>query len=211
MKYLLIITMLLGAGYSQDCDPAYWNCDCNEDTWQEYYDSEGHNMEGCYLQGANLSSAILYYADLSDANLKGAILYQTNLMLANLAGANLMDVYSKWGIYLGANLTGANLTGTNPQGADFSSADFSYANLQGADFTNAFCRAAFFVGANLEETIFYSTYVVYAFFDEDEDGSDDVSHYAGYRAGALSGDLNLDGTDNVQDVVILVNNILLTP
>ena len=28
------------------------------------------------------------------------------------------------------------------------------------------------------------------------------------EAGAESGDLNLDGADNVQDVVILVNNIL---
>jgi len=40
--------------------------------------------------------------------------------------------------------------------------------------------------------------------DEDEDGYDDVS----YDAGAESGDLNLDGVDNVLDVVILVDNIL---
>ena len=40
--------------------------------------------------------------------------------------------------------------------------------------------------------------------DENEDGYDDVS----YDAGAESGDLNLDGTDNILDVVILVDNIL---
>ena len=40
--------------------------------------------------------------------------------------------------------------------------------------------------------------------DEDNDGYDDVS----YDAGAESGDLNLDGIDNVLDVVILVENIL---
>ena len=40
--------------------------------------------------------------------------------------------------------------------------------------------------------------------DTDEDGYDDVS----YDAGAESGDLNLDGIDNVLDVVILVDNIL---
>jgi len=40
--------------------------------------------------------------------------------------------------------------------------------------------------------------------DENGDGYDDVS----YEAGAVSGDLNLDGVDNVLDVVILVNNIL---
>jgi len=32
-----------------------------------------------------------------------------------------------------------------------------------------------------------------------------------YDAGAESGDLNLDGTDDILDVVLLVNNILLTP
>ena len=31
---------------------------------------------------------------------------------------------------------------------------------------------------------------------------------AGYDAGAESGDLNLDGVDNIQDIIILVNNIL---
>jgi len=40
--------------------------------------------------------------------------------------------------------------------------------------------------------------------DENDDGYDDIS----YEAGAESGDLNLDGIDNVLDVVILVNNIL---
>jgi hypothetical protein len=40
--------------------------------------------------------------------------------------------------------------------------------------------------------------------DTDEDGYDDAS----YDAGAESGDLNLDGVDNVLDVVILVDNIL---
>jgi hypothetical protein len=40
--------------------------------------------------------------------------------------------------------------------------------------------------------------------DWNDDGWDDAS----YDAGSMSGDLNLDGTDNVLDVVILVDNIL---
>ena len=50
--------------------------------------------------------------------------------------------------------------------------------------------------------------LTYAYFDENEDEYDDVSYEVGYETGATSGDLNLDGVDNVQDVVILVNNIL---
>ena len=54
MKNILFITMLLGVLYA-DCDPDEYNCDCNEDTWQEYYNSEGHNMEYCFLQEADLT------------------------------------------------------------------------------------------------------------------------------------------------------------
>ena len=69
VKSCLIITMLLGIGYSDECEEYNeswggmdYNCDCNENTWQEYYNSEGHNMEKCWLQYADLS-----HADLSEA------------------------------------------------------------------------------------------------------------------------------------------------
>ena len=116
VKSCLIITMLLGIGYSQ----------CNESNWQEYYPN---SMAYCDLAGANLS---------------------------------------------GANLSGAH------------------------------CYGAFFVWATLDGTVFDGANLTYAYFDENEDGYDDVS----YDAGAESGDLNLDGVDNVLDVVILVDNIL---
>ena len=124
MRYLIVITVLLGIGYSQ----------CNESNWQDYYNSEGHNMEGCDLAGANLEGAEIFYNT------------------------------SFWG--------------------------------------------ASFIGANLEGTDFGSADLTYAYFDENLDLYDDVSYEAGYNTGAESGDLNLDGTDNVLDVVILVDNIL---
>ena len=133
VKSCLIITMLLGVGYSQDCDPDWYNCDCNEDTWQEYYNSEGHNMEGCYLEGADLR-----YADLAGANLSCV-----NFTDANLWDADLYD--TTWDDECGIT-------------------------------------------------------------DSNADGYDDVS----YDAGAVSGDLNLDGLNNVLDVVSVVN-IALNP
>ena len=60
VKRFVIITMLLGVGYSQ----------CNESNWEEYYPE----MEGCDLDGADLSGA-----NLAGANLSGAYFYLTNL------------------------------------------------------------------------------------------------------------------------------------
>ena len=173
MKYVkscLIITMLLGIGYSQDCEPdaiVGWNCDCNEDTWQEYYP----NMEGCYLYGAYLV---------------GANLTETNLGWADLSGANLEGANISW-----ADLTNANLWWANLIGADLSGANLFQANLSGANLCNLAGSPSFDV---CEESV----------TDNNGDGYDDVS----YDAGAESGDLNLDGGNDILDIVLLVNNIL---
>ena len=170
VKSCLIITMLLGIGYSQDCDPdaiVGWNCDCNEDTWQEYYP----NMEGCYLYGAYLVGANLTEANLGWADLSGA----------NLEGANI-----SW-----ADLTNANLWWANLIGADLSGANLFQANLSGANLCNLAGSPSFDV---CEESV----------TDNNGDGYDDVS----YDAGAESGDLNLDGGNDILDIVLLVNNIL---
>ena len=146
VKSCLIITMLLGIGYSQDCEPdaiVGWNCDCNEDTWQEYYP----NMEGCYLYGAYLVGANLTEANLGWADLSGANLFQ-----ANLSGANL------------CNLTGSPSEDVCEQPDGIT--------------------------------------------DNNGDGYDDVSYEVGYETGATSGDLNLDGGNDILDIVLLVNNIL---
>ena len=61
MKNLIIVTMLLGVGYSQ----------CNESNWQEYYP----NIENCNLYGADLAYANLSDSNLSYANLGGGKSY----------------------------------------------------------------------------------------------------------------------------------------
>ena len=178
MKNLLFITMLLGALYSQ----------CNESNWQEYYNSEGHNMVGCYLQGAYLEGV-----NLSGANLEGAILSEADLTGANLIDANLSgaDLYQSTFIY--ALLIRANFEWTYLYQVDLVGANLSCANLSGA----------YFYLTNLTNTIWDECGIT----DGNGDGYDDFS----YDAGAMSGDLNLDGTDDILDVVTLINNILLTP
>ena len=171
VKSCLIITMLLGIGYSQDCDPdaiVGWNCDCNEDTWQDYYP----NMQGCDLEGADL---------------QGAYLFGANLMGANLSYANLS----------GANLSFANLWLSNLFGADLSGANLFQANLSGANLCNL-------TGSPSEDVCEQPDGIT----DNNGDGYDDVSYEVGYETGATSGDLNLDGGNDILDIVLLVNNIL---
>ena len=131
--------------------------------------------------------------DLTNANLEAMNLQGVDLYSATLTGANLS----------GADLSGAYLIGADLEGAFLQGADLSY-----ADLTDAWCWGAFFVAAWLGGTIFDGADLTYAYFDENEDQYDDVSYDAGYIDGAESGDLNLDGFDNVLDVVILVDNIL---
>ena len=199
MKNILIITMLLGALYAVECEDynlengTNYNCDCNEDTWQEYYNSEGNNMQGCWLYEADLQGAYLYSVNLSGANLEGAILSEADLTGANLIDANLSgaDLYQSTFIY--ALLIRANFEWTYLYQVDLVGANLSCANLSGA----------YFYLTNLTNTIWDECGIT----DGNGDGYDDVS----YDAGAMSGDLNLDGTDDILDVVTLINNILLTP
>ena len=108
---------------------------------------------------------------------------------------------------VGANLIGANLIGADLYGAWLQYADLHWADLTDADLTDAYCYGAFFVGANLEGTIFDGADLGYAYFDENEDDYDDVSYEAGAESVEV-GDMNYDGTNDVLDVVLLVNNIL---
>ena len=152
MRYLIVITVLLGIGYSQ----------CNESNWEEYYNSEGHNMANCNLEGANLEGA-----NLVEANLTGASLTEANLTEANLTEANLTEAILFQTNFTGANLTGANLTGAN----------FLQANLTGANLCNL-------VGSPSGDICEESGGIT----DDNGDGYDDAS----YDAGVASVDITVD-------------------
>ena len=111
------------------------------------------------------------------------------------------------------DLFGANLSWANLEGADLYEAHLEGANLQWANLEGACLEGAI----NCTQTNYNGTPILEgcasgggdcSFEDTDEDGYDDVSYEVGYENGATSGDLNLDGTDDVLDVVILINNIL---
>ena len=125
-----------------------------------------------------------YYPEMEGCDLEGA-----DLSGANLAGANLSEAD-----LTGANLIDANLAWTYIHQVDLVGANLSCANLSGA----------YFYLTNLTNTIWDECGIT----DENDDGYDDTSYDAGYVDGAESGDLNLDGSNDVLDVVTLVNNIL---
>ena len=79
MKKIILITMLMSAVFAQS--------DCNENNWQDYYNSDDKDMSDCDLRWSNLSGRTLEGANLTGANLTGA-----NLTDAYLDGANLTDV-----------------------------------------------------------------------------------------------------------------------
>ena len=66
--------ILMGTVYSQ----------CNQNNWQEYYNSENHNMVGCNLDGIrleefNLEGANLSLDDSLVGRMEGEKLGETNL------------------------------------------------------------------------------------------------------------------------------------
>jgi len=113
------------------------------------------NLYGADLTRANLTRANLYGADLTRANLTRADLYGADLTRANLYGANLYGADLTRANLTRANLTGADLTRTdltraNLTRANLTGADLTRANLTGADLTGADLTRANLTGADLE-------------------------------------------------------------
>ena len=68
--------------------------DCNENNWQDYYNSDGKDMSDCDLRGAHLSGRTFEGANLAGANLKYANLTDAELTFAKLTDAILEGVQS---------------------------------------------------------------------------------------------------------------------
>ena len=123
MKKIILMTMLMGAVFAQS--------DCNEENWEDYYNSEGNDMTDCDLAGAGFYNANLERALLIGADLEGASLWRPNLGGANLVGANLKGAFFDGGYLAGADLRNANLEGADLRGVKLQYADLRGANLEG--------------------------------------------------------------------------------
>ena len=110
MKKIILITMLMSAVFAQS--------DCNENNWQDYYNSDGKDMSDCDLRGAHLSGRTFAGANLTGANLTGANLTRISLTGSNLTGANLTGANLTAKLAGGANLTGVNLTDAILEGVE---------------------------------------------------------------------------------------------
>lgn len=106
---------------SEAGDITEWN------EWRESNEDATIQLDGAYLNDANLQGA-----DLRDANLQNADLWGVNLQGADLQDANLQNVYLE-----GANLRGAKLKGADLQGSFLRSADLQDAKLWGANLQDA--------------------------------------------------------------------------
>ena len=98
----------------------------------------GTNLQsGASLHHANLISANLLLADLTNANLGGADLTNAFLLLADLGNANLNNANLNNAILILADLGNAALINANLTNADLGNAVLSGAVLSGAILANA--------------------------------------------------------------------------
>ena len=122
------------------------------------------------LQGSWLNGADLYKANLQEANMEGAHLQRAILREADLRRAWLSNAHCQAADFFGAKLQMAVLAGTNLQnarlmhsrlqiarldGAHLQGAELRMAGLQGAVLENADLQAAEFCWTHLQEASFH--------------------------------------------------------
>ena len=90
------------------------------------------NLQGSYLNGADLKHVQLQDANLRDAQLQGADLMEAQLQGANLSKAQLQEAHFYKAQLQKADLTEAQLQGANFSKAQLQKADVTEEQLQGA-------------------------------------------------------------------------------
>ena len=86
MKKTILMTILTGMIYSQLDNSRNWislypNSECNNDNWEVYYNSDGHDMRGCDLRDIEIESANLSGADLSGAKITNVLFNNTGQIM----------------------------------------------------------------------------------------------------------------------------------
>jgi len=89
--------------------------------------AQGANLSGCDFSGARLRGVDLTRANLRNANFSGADLSTSVLFFADMRGANLTGAN-----LAGANMRGVDLTNANVTNSDWYLVDMGFRNLPGA-------------------------------------------------------------------------------
>ena len=128
------------------------------------------DLEGSWLQGADLSKARLWNANLRSARLYEALLFdarleRATLVQADLRGALLCRASLRETNLLDARMQACDLQGANLQGADLCAARLTAASLddtglQGADLSGASMFGAIRLDAHLQAAALSQTYLM---------------------------------------------------
>ncbi len=128
------------------------DCDINlQGSWLNGADLQEARLEKAILTGAHLQKANLSRSHLQRAKLWNAQLQGADLREANLQGADLREAQLQGADLGNAQLQGANLRGARLQGANLFEARLQEANLRWAYLQGAYLDSAHLQGANLFE------------------------------------------------------------
>jgi uncharacterized protein YjbI with pentapeptide repeats len=146
------------------------------------------NLRGANLRGANLRETDLRETDLSEANVSEADLREANLREADLRGANLRGANLR-----GVKLIRADLSETDLSKAHLSKAHLTWANLREANLREANLRKAYLRGADLRKADLRGTDLSEADLSE-ADLSEAIAR------GTIFADLDLSGAKGLETV-----------
>jgi uncharacterized protein YjbI with pentapeptide repeats len=98
-------------------------------------DFRGFNLQGAYLQNADMRGFDLTNTNLTGADFKGADLRDSILIRTQLANTDFQGVDLRKNVLIDANLTEADLRGADLRGSILVRAQVARANFTGADLT----------------------------------------------------------------------------